>query len=134
MNVEKAFETYFALDQKRKDLDADYKERKAKIEDAKAKIKQWLGAKMAEVGTDQFKCAGLGIAFPETKEKIQVSSVEELRNFVVEQISQGNDEAIMLLNAAANQKHCREWLDEEDELPEGVELVQERVITIRRSK
>jgi hypothetical protein len=40
----------------------------------------------------------------------------------------------MLLNAAANQKHCREWLEEEDELPEGVELVQERVITIRRSK
>ena len=134
MNVEKAFETYFALDQKRKDLDADYKERKAKIEDAKAKIKTWLGEKMAEVGTDQFKCSGLGVAFPEVKEKIQVTSAEELRNFVVDQVTLGNSEAIMLLNAACNQKHCREWLDEEEQLPEGVELVQERVITIRRSK
>jgi hypothetical protein len=134
MNVENAFNLYFELDNRRKALDKKYKEDKQKIEDGKQKVKDWLGAQMATMGTDQFKCSGLGIVFPEVKQSITVTSADAFRDFIVDQIKLGNEDAINLVNASANEKNCRNWLEEEEQLPEGVDLLQERVITIRRSK
>lgn len=85
---------------------------------------------MAESGTDQLKGGG-GTAYPEIKDKISVSSAEELRAYIVNSIKEGDEDAICLLNAAANKTSVMEYLRDNDELPPGVSKYSERVIVVR---
>ena len=134
MSADRLLKAYFLLKERLKEVNDTYKEERAVIEGKMEVVRNGLDKIMSQAGTDQLKSAGVGMCFPEIKQKIQVDSAADLRDFVVAQIKGGNDDAIMLLNAAANQVNCRQHLEDYNELPEGVSIHQERVIVIRKSK
>lgn len=134
MKADKLFELWFELKDKKSVIDKEYKEKCAKISEAQEKIKLAMDKIMNDSGSDTLKVKGVGVAFPEIKEKVSCHNADEFRSYIVEQIAAGNEDAIVLLNAAANQKNCRDWFEEEGELPSGVELIQNREIVVRKSK
>tara|TARA_R100000781_G_C4060194_1_gene120744 strand:- start:123 stop:536 length:414 start_codon:yes stop_codon:yes gene_type:complete len=126
--VSKLTEVYLKIKTKREELSAEFKEADEALVSQQDKIKAALLDYLKENDVDSVKTA-YGTFFRSVKQRFWTNDWGSMHEFIIEH------RVPELLDKRLNQKHVREFLDENPELlPKGLNADSEYTLSIRKPK
>lgn len=126
MTTDVLIEKYIQLRDKKTQMKSEFDAKLAPIEEAMQKIEAHLMKTLNELGSDRIGGA-TGVAFKSTQNSATVADKELFRQFVL-----ANDRW-ELADIRAAKTAIKEYIDENDDLPPGINWRSETVIRVNRS-
>lgn len=81
-SIDQLLTKYFELDVREEEMSKRHGEEMKPLSEAKAAIKNYLLHQMNEMGTDQFKVQGLGLAYKNHQTSCQMADAQAFKQFV----------------------------------------------------
>ena len=126
MTTDVLIEKYIQLRDKKTQMKSEFEAKLAPIEEAMQKIEAHIMKTLNELGSDRIGGA-TGVAFKSTQNSATVADKELFRQFVL-----ANDRW-ELADIRAAKTAIKEYIDENDDLPPGINWHSETVIRVNRS-
>lgn len=124
--VDEVVAAFLTLRDKKSLMEEEHKKKIAVLDEKMDKLRKWLLDKSSKEGVDSFKTSA-GTAYRVTKDRVSVADKDSFINFVVE------NELFAMLPASANKVPVKEYLEENGELPPGLDYQSFYDINVRRS-
>lgn len=126
MTTDVLIEKYIQLRDKKTQMKSEFDAKLAPIEEAMQKIEAHIMKTLNELGSDRIGGA-TGVAFKSTQNSATVADKELFRQFVLE------NDRWELADIRAAKTAIKEYIDENDDLPPGINWRSETVIRVNRS-
>lgn len=126
MTTDVLIEKYIQLRDKKTQMKSEFEAKLAPIEEAMQKIEAHIMKTLNELGSDRIGGA-TGVAFKSTQNSATVADKELFRQFVLE------NDRWELTDIRAAKTAIKEYIDENDDLPPGINWRSETVIRVNRS-
>lgn len=126
MTTDVLIEKYIQLRDKKTQMKSEFDAKLAPIEEAMQKIEAHIMKTLNELGSDRIGGA-TGVAFKSTQNSATVADKELFRQFVLE------NDRWELADIRASKTAVKEYIDENDDLPPGINWRSETVIRVNRS-
>lgn len=126
MTTDVLIEKYIQLRDKKTQMKSEFDAKLAPIEEAMQKIEAHIMKTLNELGSDRIGGA-TGVAFKSTQNSATVADKELFRQFVLE------NDRWELADIRAAKAAIKEYIDENDDLPPGINWRSETVIRVNRS-
>jgi hypothetical protein len=125
--IDKVIGTYVKLRDHRDQLREEAKAKEKPVTQKMEKLEAWLMKKANELGVESFK-TDLGTAYLTSKVTVSVADKESFVNFIKE------EDMFELLTISANKTAVNEYLDENEELPPGINRSVIRTVNVNRPR
>ena len=157
LTIDSLLQKYFDLDGRIDEMSKRHAEEMKPLSEAQATIKNYLQHLMNQLGTDQVKAKGVGIAFTKMSRTCQMADAEAFKQFVFEPVIQGiqnyltgsgielndTDRAVLqnvvlampmwdMIDFRAGQKGIKEYVENGGQVP-GVNINSFATVSIRRA-
>ena len=126
MTTDVLIEKYIQLRDKKTQMKSEFDAKLAPVEEAMQKIEAHLMKTLNELGSDRIG-GPTGVAFKSTQNSATVADKELFRQFVLE------NDRWELADIRASKTAVKEYIDENDDLPPGINWRSETVIRVNRA-
>ncbi|MEM5400787.1 hypothetical protein [Paraburkholderia unamae] len=127
MKLNEVVDKYIALRDKKAQMNEELKEKLKPIDAAMEQIEAVLLQTFEKLGTDSCKTSG-GTAYVSTRTSATVADKEAFKNFIM-----SDEENWAMADVRAAKKAIEQFVEENQDLPPGINWSEERVINVRRT-
>jgi hypothetical protein len=125
-NLERLLKAYVKMRDKRSQLKREFDEADGSLRKKMGLVEAELLKMLNAAGSDSLKVTGVGQAFLTKKVTVKATDWNALWNYILE------SKHIDLLQKRVASRAVQEFVDTEGEMPPGVDMHTERVVSVRR--